>query len=88
MPIYAPTLPPSPDLTLGQPPALVLLRFDLARLWRQRIGRFFGFAFLMILLVKLGVIYAKYLLASNQALKPLEGLAQTVFTQGAEFQAG
>ena len=56
MPIYAPTLPPVPDLHLGHAPALVLMRFDLARLWRQKIGRFFGFAFLMLLFWKVARI--------------------------------
>ena len=88
MPIYAPTLPPAPDLTLGHPPALVLMRFDLARLWRQKIGRFFGFTFMAILLGQTGWIYVKYLMQTNQALKPLDDFAKGIFTQGAEFQAG
>jgi len=87
MPIYAPTLPPAPDLSLGHPPALVLMRFDLARLWRQKIGRFFGFAFLMVLLVKLTVIYVKYLLDTNAALRPMQDFAKAVLSQGADFQA-
>ena len=88
MPIYAPTLPPAPDLRQGQPPALVLMRFDLARLWRQKIGRFFGFTFLVILLWQVGWIYAKYLMQTNQAFKPLNEFANAVVAQGAEFQAG
>ena len=88
MPIYAPTLPPAPDLTQGQPPALVLMRFDLARLWRQKIGRFFGFAFLVILLIKVAWIYFTYLFQSNQAFKPMEELAKAIVPQGAAFQAG
>jgi ABC-type transport system involved in multi-copper enzyme maturation permease subunit len=87
MPIYAPTLPPAPDLTQGHPPALVLMRFDLARLWRQKIGRFFGFAFLVVLLVKLTVIYLKYLLDTNATLRPMQDFARTVLSQGADFQA-
>jgi hypothetical protein len=87
MPIYAPTLPPAPDLTQGHPPALVLMRFDLARLWRQKIGRFFGFAFLMVLLVKLTIIYVKYLLETNAALNPVKEFAKAVLSQGADFQA-
>lgn len=87
MPIYAPTLPPAPDLHLGQPAALVLMRFDLARLWRQKIGRFFGFAFLMLLLWKVARIYIDHLLQTNQAFKPMQDFAKTILTQGADFQA-
>lgn len=87
MPIYAPTLPPAPDLHLGHPPALVLMRFDLARLWRQKIGRFFGFAFLAMLLWKVARIYVDHLLQTNQAFKPMQDFAKTILTQGADFQA-
>jgi ABC-type transport system involved in multi-copper enzyme maturation permease subunit len=87
MPIYAPTLPPAPDLRLGQPPALVLMRFDFARLWRQKIGRFFGFSFLVILLWRLGYIYAKYLMQTNESFRPLRDFAGGIFSQGAAFQA-
>ncbi len=87
MPIYAPTLPPAPDLHLGQPPALVIMRFDLTRLWRQKIGRFFGFAFLMMLLWKVARIYVDHLLQTNQAFKPMQEFAKTILTQGADFQA-
>ena len=87
MPIYAPTLPPAPDLHLGQPPALVIMRFDLARLWRQKIGRFFGFAFLVMLLWKVARIYIDHLLQTNQSLKPMQEFAKTILTQGADFQA-
>ena len=87
MPIYAPTLPPAPDLTQGHPPLLVLMRFDLARLWRQKIGRFFGFAFLFLLLVKVARIYMEHLLQTNQAFRPMQDFAKTILTQGADFQA-
>jgi len=87
MPIYAPTLPPAPDLHLGQPPALVLLRFDFNRLWRQKIGRFFGFAFLMMLMWKVARIYVDHLLHTNQAFKPMQDFAKAILTQGADFQA-
>lgn len=87
MPIYAPTLPPAPDLQHGHAPAVVLMRFDFARLWRQKIGRFFTFVFLILLLVKVGWIYAKYLLQTNPALKGVEELARSVMSQGPEFQA-
>jgi len=87
MPIYAPTLPPAPDLQHGQPPALVLIRFDFARLWRQKIGRFFGFAFLVMLFWKVARIYVDHLLQSNPAFKPMQDFAKTILTQGADFQA-
>jgi hypothetical protein len=87
MPIYAPTLPPAPDLHQGQAPALVLMRFDFARLWRQKIGRFFGFAFLVMLLWKVARIYVDHLLQTNQAFKPMQDFARTILTQGADFQA-
>ena len=87
MPIYAPTLPPAPDLSLGQPPVLVLMRFDLARLWRQKIGRFFGFGFLALLLFKVARIYVGHLLQTNVALRPMKDFAQSILTQGASFQA-
>jgi hypothetical protein len=87
MPIYAPTLPPAPDLGHGHPPALVLMRFDLTRLWRQRIGRFFGFAFLLVLLVKVGRIYMEHLFKTNQTFRPMQDFAKAILTQGADFQA-
>ena len=87
MPIYAPTLPPAPDLRSGQPPLLVLMRFDLTRLWRQKIGRFFGFSFLALLLWKVARIYVEHLLQTNAALRPMQDLAKAVLTQGAAFQA-
>jgi ABC-type transport system involved in multi-copper enzyme maturation permease subunit len=64
------------------------MRFDLARLWRQKIGRFFGFTFLAILLIQVGWIYGKYLMQTNRAFQPLQEFAKTILTQGAEFQAG
>lgn len=87
MPIYAPTLPPAPDLHHGHPPALVLMRFDFARLWRQKIGRFFGFAFLVMLMWKVARIYVDHLLQTNQSFKPMQEFAKTILTQGADFQA-
>jgi len=87
MPIYAPTLPPAPELHQGHPPALVLMRFDFTRLWRQKIGRFFGFAFLMLLLWKVARIYVDHLLQTNQAFRPMQDFAKTILTQGADFQA-
>ena len=87
MPIYAPTLPPAPDLHHGHPPAVVLMRFDFSRLWRQKIGRFFGFAVLVMLLWKVARIYIDHLLQTNQSLKPMQEFAKTILTQGADFQA-
>jgi ABC-type transport system involved in multi-copper enzyme maturation permease subunit len=87
MPIFEPTLPPAPDLSLGQHPALVIMRFDAARLWRQKIGRFFGFAFLAILIFKVSRIYLEHLLQTNDALKPMQEYAKRILTQGADFQA-
>ena len=87
MPIYAPTLPPAPDLLHGHPPVLVLMRFDFTRLWRQKIGRFFGFAFLVILFWKVARIYVDHLLQTNPAFKPMQDFAKTILTQGAAFQA-
>jgi hypothetical protein len=63
------------------------MRFDLSRLWRQKIGRFFGFAFLVILIVKVARIYMEHLLQTNQAFKPMQDFAKTILTQGADFQA-
>jgi ABC-type transport system involved in multi-copper enzyme maturation permease subunit len=87
MPIFEPTLPPAPDLSLGHPPALVIMRFDFTRLWRQKIGRFFGFAFLAILMFKVSRIYLEHLLQTNDALKPMQEYAKKILTQGADFQA-
>ena len=63
------------------------MRFDFTRLWRQKIGRFFGFAFLMMLLWKVARIYVDHLLQTNQAFRPMQDFAKTVLTQGADFQA-
>jgi len=63
------------------------MRFDFTRLWRQKIGRFFGFAFLMLLLWKVARIYIDHLLQTNQAFKPMQDFARTILTQGADFQA-
>jgi ABC-type transport system involved in multi-copper enzyme maturation permease subunit len=87
MPIYAPTLPPAPEIRAGQPPVLVLMRFDLTRLWRQKIGRFFGFSFLVILGWKVARIYLEHLLQTNATLRPMQDLSKAFLTQGAAFQA-
>nr|WP_320132523.1 hypothetical protein [uncultured Holophaga sp.] len=82
MPIHAPSLPPVPQTGQGLPAALVLARFELRRLLRQRLGRFFGFAFLLVLLVDLGTLYLKHLVGSAG------GFAQRFLPQGAGLQAG
>lgn len=87
MPIYAPTLPPRPDLTHGSHPSLVMARFDLRRTLRQRVGRFFGFAFLMILIMQLGTLYLTYLVDTNQGFAAVKDFAHQVLNQGASFQA-
>ena len=87
MPIYAPSLPPRPALDQGLHPALVIFRFDLRRVLRLKLGRFFGFAFIGILLVQCGWLYVKHLLGTNAALATLRPLADQVVPQGPAFQA-
>lgn len=87
MPIFAPTLPPRPDLTHGDHPAVVLMRFDLRRVLRQRLGRFFGFALGGILLLKVGMLYVNHLMNSNATLSQLKPMASQFLPQGAEYQA-
>jgi len=87
MPIYAPSLPPRPVLNQGLHPSLVIARFDLRRLLKQKIGMFFGFAFFVLLLVLCIRIYVHYLLNTNQSLSGLKEMASQVLSQGAEFQA-
>jgi len=87
MPIYAPTLPPRPDLTNGRPPALVMARFDLARALRQKLGRFFGFVFLIILAIQLGVLYSKHMISQTPQLNQLKDLADQVLPNAAALQA-
>lgn len=78
MPIHAPTLPPRPLQGQGAPSALVLARFEVRRILRQRLGRFFGFAFGLMLLVDLALVYFKHVAGSGGGFLP----------QGAAFQAG
>ena len=87
MPIHAPTLPPRPALDRGDPPALVIFRFDLRRVLRLKLGRFFGFLFLFILLIQCGTLYLRYLTGSNPTLAPLRPLADSFLPQGPAFQA-
>jgi ABC-type transport system involved in multi-copper enzyme maturation permease subunit len=88
MPIYAPTLPPAPAAAPHLRPLAVLFRFEWQRLRRTKVGRFFGFIFVGMLLVKLGYIYIRYLLETQAALKEAQGFANKILSQGAEFQAG
>ena len=77
MPIYAPSLPPRPELSEGSHPIAVLARFDLRRVIKRKIGFFiFGFIFLTILLIELIVLYGKYILCAVRVDRP--GRAQTV----------
>ena len=87
MPIYAPTLPPRPALAGGDPPALVIFRFDLRRVLRLKLGRFFGFSFLLILLIQCGWLYATHLMGTREAFASLRPLAENFLPQGAAFQA-
>jgi ABC-type transport system involved in multi-copper enzyme maturation permease subunit len=87
MPIYAPSLPPRPVLDQGLPPALVIARFDIRRVLSQRMGRFFGFMFVVSLLIQLTMLYVKYLLNTNAALSGIKDFANQVLTQGPEFHA-
>ncbi|HJW08805.1 MAG TPA: hypothetical protein VJ483_04175 [Holophagaceae bacterium] len=88
MPIYAPTLPPRPDLGGGQPPLRVLMRFDLKRTLQQKLGRFFGFVFVSILLVEIIILYVRFLMKTNPAFGGVQDFANAVMTQGAAYQAG
>jgi ABC-type transport system involved in multi-copper enzyme maturation permease subunit len=64
-----------------------LAKFDLARIWRQKLGRFFGAVFLGILLVRLTILYTKHLVATAPELGQLKGLADQVLPNAANFQA-
>jgi ABC-type transport system involved in multi-copper enzyme maturation permease subunit len=59
----------------------------LARIWRQKLGRFFGAAFLGILSVKLIILYTKYLVATTPELDQVKGLADQILPNAANFQA-
>jgi ABC-type transport system involved in multi-copper enzyme maturation permease subunit len=66
---------------------LVLARFDLERILRGKIGRFFGFVFLGILLIQLTVIYTKYLVAASPELGSINEFIEQVMPNPARFQA-
>jgi len=87
MPIYAPTLPPTPDLTKRRSPILALARFELTRILRKKLGRFFGGVFIGILLTQLTILYTKYLIATNTQLEQVKGLADQILPKPANFQA-
>lgn len=87
MPIYAPTLPPRPDLTQGSHPVAVLMRADWRRTLRHRIGIFFIFVMGAMLLVRLAVLYVKHLVATKEALAAGRELADTFLSKGPAFQA-
>jgi hypothetical protein len=88
MPIYAPTLPPKPDLASGQHPIRVLMRFDLRRILTQKLGIFFIVVFTLILIVELALLYFNYLVKTSAALQGVAGIARQIMTQGAAYQAG
>ena len=87
MPIYAPSLPPRPTLIPNKSPILVLARFDLARIWRLKLGRFFGLAFFSILVTLLSILYAKHLVSTNPQMGQIQDLADQFLPQQAAFQA-
>jgi len=87
MPIYAPTLPPRENLDGGSHPVAVLMRFDFGRVMRAKLGIFFGFLFLLILIFQLGSLYFRYLANTSVAFSGVKDFAAQVMTQGAEYQA-
>lgn len=87
MPIYAPTLPPRPALDQGPHPIATIMRFDLKRVLRAKLGRFFGFIFVFILIVRIAVLYVNHLLATKQQLAQVRDFAKDILSQGAAFQA-
>ncbi|MDR2561701.1 MAG: hypothetical protein LBC63_08025 [Holophagales bacterium] len=86
MPIYSPALPPSPHFSKDKSPIPALVRFDLGRIWRNKIGRFFGLVFIGILAVQLTVIYTKYLLDAS-VLEQAKGIAGHILPKPAALQA-
>ena len=65
-----------------------MFRFDLRRVLRLKLGKFFGFIFVVILLVICVQLYVKHLVASNGSLASFRPMADRVLAQGPEFQAG
>jgi ABC-type transport system involved in multi-copper enzyme maturation permease subunit len=64
-----------------------MARFDVARVLRQKMGRFFGFVFLAILCVQLAVLYTKHLIGQAPQLSQLKDFADQVIPTDAAFQA-
>jgi len=87
MPIYAPTLPPRPAFEDGPHPIATIMRFDLKRILRAKLGRFFGFAFTLMLIFVVGKLYVQHLLESKQQLAPMREFAKGFMSFGPSFQA-
>ena len=87
MPIYAPSLPPRPSTGRDKSPILVLARFDLIRILHQKLGRFFGFVFLAILVIQLSILYSKHLMATSPQLEQIKEIADHLLPNPAAFQA-
>ncbi len=87
MPIYAPTLPPRPALEDGPHPIATIMRFDLKRVLRAKLGRFFGFIFMFILIIRVAVLYVNHLLETKKQLAAMRDFAKDILSQGAAFQA-
>lgn len=87
MPIYPPSLPPRPSIQEKKSPIFVLARFDLTRILRKKLGRFFGFVFLSILIVKSGILYLHNLMNTNSQFGQVKDFANQFIPQPADFQA-
>jgi ABC-type transport system involved in multi-copper enzyme maturation permease subunit len=64
-----------------------MLRFDLARVLRLKLGKFFGFLFVFILLVLCVQLYVKHLVNTSAGLSTFKPFADQLLSQGPEFQA-
>lgn len=87
MPIFEPTLSPRPKGAKGLDPRIVIARFDLSRMLKAKLGRFFGFMFVGSLLVQIVNLYVKHLLKHQKGLQSVQELANAVMSQGAQFHA-
>ncbi len=87
MPIFEPKLSPRHLGAKGLDPRLVIARFDLSRMLKAKLGRFFGFMFVGSLLIQIINLYVKHLLKHQKALQGVQELANTVLSQGAQFHA-
>jgi hypothetical protein len=63
------------------------MRFDLKRILRAKLGRFFGFIFMFILIIRIAVLYVNHLLDTKQQLAQVRDFAKGILSQGAAFQA-